>query len=173
MIATLSAVGSVSASRSVRLGRFYCTPSVCPSSKFQPLNKMKSTEVLNPRRTLQWLWLHDSYNTSPKLCRNGALWSILYYSYTFCRAVGSGAAGAAWAAPLFWPLTSFDYERAGGLHQQGTTRTLLSCRGSVELLCLSSETRSRSVLGLRGRNQSHPFFSARTLSYVSESVDTL
>ena len=57
--------------------------------------------------------------------------------------------------------------------QQGTTRTLLRCTGGVELLCLSSETRSRSVLGLRGRNQSHPFFSARTLSYVSESVDTL
>ena len=87
------------------------------------------------------------------------------------RAVGSGAAGAAQAAPLFWPLTPFDYERAGGLHQQGTTRTLLRCTGNVELLCLSSKTRSRSIPGLRGRNPSHPFFSARTRSYVSESVD--
>ena len=94
-------------------------------------------------------------------------------SLSLYRTVGSGAAGAAWAAPLFWPLTPFDYERAGGLHQLGTKGTLLRCTGSVELLCLSSETRSRSVLGLRGRNQSHPFFSARTLSYVSESVDTL
>ena len=86
------------------------------------------------------------------------------------RAVGSGAAGAAWAAPLYWPFDflPFDYERAGGLHEQGTTRTLLSCTGSVELLCLPSETCSRSVPG------SHPFFSARTRrSYVSESVDTL
>ena len=33
-----------------------------------PTAKMKSTEVLNPRRTtLQWLWLHNSYNKSPKL----------------------------------------------------------------------------------------------------------
>ena len=56
---------------------------------------MKSTEVLNPRRTLQWLFLHTiaiaitqdkntplyysySYNTRQKYCRNGVLWSILY-----------------------------------------------------------------------------------------------
>ena len=39
--------------------------------------QMKSTEVLNPRCMLQRLFLHTSYNTSPKLCRSGALWSIL------------------------------------------------------------------------------------------------
>ena len=51
---------------------------------------MKSTEVLNPRRMLQWLLLHNSYNTSPKLCRNGALWSILYIATPFydkCKAL--------------------------------------------------------------------------------------
>ena len=93
--------------------------------------------------------------------------------HTSIRAIGSGAAGAAWAAPLFWPLTPFYYERAGGLNQRGTTRTLLRCTGSVELLRLSSETRSLSVPGLRERNRSHPFFSPRMRSYVSESVDTL
>ena len=36
--------------------------------------------------------------------------------------------------PTFLPLTPFDYERAGGLHQQSTTRTLPRCIGSVELL---------------------------------------
>ena len=46
--------------------------------------EMKSTEsVLNPRRTLQWLFLHTSYNTSPKLCRSGALWSLLYIATPF------------------------------------------------------------------------------------------
>ena len=76
--------------------------------------------------------------------------------------VGSGVAGA---ALLFWPLTPFDYELAGGLYQQGTTRTLLRCTGSVELLCLSSETCSRSFLGLCRRTRSHPFFSACMPSY--------
>ena len=78
--------------------------------------------------------------------------------------VGSRAAGA---ALLFWPLTPFDYECTGGLHQQGTTRTLLRCTGSVELLCLSSETRGRSFLGLCRRTRSHPFFSACTWSYIA------
>ena len=50
---------------------------------------LKSTEVLNPRRTLQWLLLQNSYNTSPKLCRSGGLWSILYIATPFdakCKA---------------------------------------------------------------------------------------
>ena len=68
------------------------------------------------------------------------------------RAVRSGAAGAAWAAPLFWALTPFDYERAGGF-----TRTLLRCTGSVELLCLSSETSSRSISGLPDETRHTPF----------------
>ena len=92
------------------------------------------------------------------------------------RAVGSGAAGAAWAAPLFWPLTPFDYECAGGLHQRGTTRTLLRCTGSVELLCLSSETRSRLVPAGYADETGHTPFSlrARCITLASQStVDTL
>ena len=33
--------------------------------------------------------------------------------------------------------------------------------------------RSRSILGLRGRNRSRPFFSVHTRFFISESVDTL
>ena len=69
----------------------------------------------------------------------------------------------------FWPLTPFDYERTGSL---GTTRTLLRCTGSVELLCLSSETSSRSVPAGYADKTGHTLFSRRThgLTLASQST---
>ena len=85
-----------------------------------------------------------------------------------CRAVGSGAAGAALAAPLFWPLIPFDYEHAGGLHQQGTTRTLLRCTGSVELAVKHAADRSPGYADETGHT---PFsLRARGLTLASQST---
>ena len=93
-------------------------------------------------------------NRAMRAMRN---WSFISAGLTSIQGRRKRGGWGGLGRPNFWPLTPFDYERDGGLYQRGTTRTLLRCTGNVELQCLFSETRSRSVSGTR-------FFIRRTLS---------